>query len=165
LEGGTGRFARGVLNGSGQAHPIKSVVHLQSGVAALQQMTREFFEWVTVKGQNSGAIGDKVRLADFVDVTLTSEVPTPLVLQARHRAGGPTTSIALKVLPDSPTIVTFTNLCSRPFEPIDQEFAALYETLEKPTLTRDRLIPRAVSPRLGGDFDCTKSAYISFRIA
>ena len=165
LTGEEGRFGEAFLNSRGTDGVVTAAIRLHEGTATLRQMAPEVFEFVQVKGPNAtDPIGEPRRLADFVDVVLNMPDDRPLlVMQIRHRDGGPLTAIALNALPGLTTLVTFTNLCARPYEPIDQEFAALYEILENPPLTRDRLIPRA-APRLGGDFDCTKSAYISYRV-
>jgi hypothetical protein len=164
LTNNAGSFSDSLLNATGTAGVTTATIRLHEGTATPRQMAPENFEFVPVKDPNAvaPAIGVR-RLADFVDVDFNMPPEKPLlVMQIRSRSGGPVTAIAVNALPALTTIVTFTNLCSRPYEPIDQEFAAHYEVLENPPLTRDRLIPRAVAPRLGGDFDCTKAAYISY---
>jgi hypothetical protein len=165
LTDNNGRLSQALLSGTGTDGVVTAAIRLHEGTATPRQMAPENFEFVAIKeSQDTTPKPDRHRLADFVDVDFNIPLEDALLMKIRHRSGGPVTSIALNALEDLTTVVTFTNLCSRPYDPVDLEFAAHYEVLENPPLTRDRQIPRAVAPRLGGDFDCIKSAYISYPV-
>lgn len=97
-------------------------------------------------------------LADLVTVELSTDNDFMPVL-VRSRAGGPLAAIMLKSA-EEPTL-TFTNLCPLPHGNVDEEFAALYEVLQNPPLSFNRLVPRETAT-LGHLDDCYKGAYIAY---
>lgn len=142
---------------------VSGSVNVKQGAVSITQMIKEEHRFVAVKDPTTEVLSPKA-LGDIVSVAIRQD--TVFVVRVRRCDGaGPETAIVLKsatALPSpegKPIIATFSNLCARPHELVDTEYAGLYEVLKQPPLVRDRLVPSRRAA-LGGSFDCFKNAYI-----
>jgi hypothetical protein len=152
------RLRDDVLPG-GRTGPVTASLQLSSGAAAAGQIVEQTSDFVRFALPLGEPVLRDRRLADYVDIRISTSEPS-LVFRVRQRgAPGATGAIVVQADPDIPTVVTFTNLCARvSASPHDAEFAALYELFDAPDLVRNRLVPR-VQPTLTGKVDCYSPVY------
>jgi hypothetical protein len=133
--------------------PTSAIIRLACGEGIARQMKNELLNLVPLSLANDTSGGETFRLADVVEVSVSTG-PSPFVFTICSNQAPAPGSIAVLTQPHVPTVVTISNLCARSsFENFDSEFAALYEVLETPPITRDRLVPKRVED-LNGRIDC-----------
>jgi hypothetical protein len=143
---------------------VSSIIRVTGGTVTVSQVNDETLDFVRLKAPRE-VIKGGFRLADVIEITM--KVPSKsqhVMFRLTPRDGAHAVStVIITGNDDAPTFVTFSHLCSggRPGGEVDEEFAALYEVLERPPLTRERLIPR-LRPTLGTRNDCYKSASATF---
>jgi hypothetical protein len=133
--------------------PTAAIVRVRGGVGLARQMRSELLNLVPLKLANQSSNDPPERLADVVEIAVTT-TPDPFVIEMASDGLGSPGAVIVTTEPGRPTVVTFSNLCTRTsFEDFDAELAALYEVLEQPPPTRERLVPRRVDT-LNGRIDC-----------
>jgi hypothetical protein len=133
--------------------PTAAIIQLRCGTGVARQMVQQSVELVKLQDAIEPVKATAVTLADVVEVTVVT-TGDPFFIRLCPGKSTAAGSVAVLTEDDRPTLVTFSNICTgSTFENFDKEFATLYEVLEEPPRTGDRLVPRRVNA-LNGRIDC-----------
>lgn len=155
-------FNKTLLAAAEKSDLLNGAIRIASGRGAASQFVSSEVDFVQLPFADRN-VGKSLKIADLVTIRLTLPEESPLHVTLTPRNGGPRSVITLTQ--QGETIVTFTNLCTRPTRQVDDEFAAMYEVLQDAPAVRDRLVPKSsVGGVLVGTEDCYPPAFVSYEV-
>jgi hypothetical protein len=158
---GDGALSASALRPSAEG-PVNATIQIPDGSGVANQLVPTIVEMVSLEDLGT-PLGPPRKLADKVDITVVVPDDPPILrLNLYEPDGSPADRIVVAAEGEIPTIVTFSNLCARPTQAIDEEFAGLYEVLAPPPPIPSRRVPKGKTT-FTGSRDCYTPAYVGFQ--
>jgi hypothetical protein len=122
---------------------VVATIRLDTGVGTPRQIRAKKLPYIFVPMDGSQVRATPtIQLADIVDVTVRVASTLVVAVQPRRGKTGITDSIEITADSSSPTVVSFSQLCTQSHEGPDGEFAAFYGAVIDPPPVGQRLVPK-----------------------